>query len=648
MAPAANSDRELRRELEETRARLAEARDALEAIRNGEVDGLVMAGPEGRRIFTLDGAQEPYRLLIEQMSEGAMTLSADETVLYANETFARLLQTPLERVIGANLRTFVVPADQPGLARLLESGRRGSSSGEMSVLAGDGAIVPLRFGVSPLRSDPDALVCVVATDLSAVRQKENELSALHRELEQRVERRTSELAVSRLAALNMMEESNDARHAAEATNARLTEEIQRREQLEQELRSAHEQLAQMLEHSPAVLYRLKIVGQAIVPIAAARSVERLLGFPVAETLRVEWWRDHLHPEDSARARAGQVETLERGLSRTEYRLRTSTGDYRWVDDNRRLLRDAAGQPAEMVGVWLDITERKQSEAALARANREMIALSRQAGMAEVATSVLHNVGNVLNSVSVSAEIVVGRIRQPRSRGLVHVAELLREHAHDLPAFLGQDPRGQELPGYLLEVAASLARPPADLLEELEHLRKNIEHIKEIVAMQQSLARRLHVTESLALEELVRDALRINASALAGLGVEVEEEFHPLPPVVTDRHAVLQILVNLVANARHALAHVAGARRLILALAPHGGDRVRIEVRDTGIGIPAENLPRIFQHGFTTKKEGHGFGLHSGAIAAKQLGGALTAHSDGPGLGATFVLELPLRQPPTPP
>ncbi len=290
----------------------------------------------------------------------------------------------------------------------------------------------------------------------------------------------------------------------------------------------------------------------------------------------------------------------------------------------------------------EIAEHQRAREELIQA-QGMVQISRQAGMAEVATSVLHNVGNVLNSVSVSAEVVVGKVRGFRIGSLKSVAELLRQHAANLPEFLTSDPRGKELPDYLLKLAGRLAEPQQGILQELEVLRKNIEHIKEIVAMQQSHARSGGVFEALSLADLVEDALRINAAGFSRHEVDLIREFSPVPPVVTDRHRVLQILVNLLSNAKYALTKAAtGDKRLIVRVTPDGTDGAKIEVIDSGVGIAPENLARIFQHGFTTKEDGHGFGLHSGALAAKELGGRLTVHSDGVGQGATFTLELPLQ------
>ena len=291
-------------------------------------------------------------------------------------------------------------------------------------------------------------------------------------------------------------------------------------------------------------------------------------------------------------------------------------------------------------------ERRVSErtAELEQAHRELLSASRQAGMAEVATSVLHNVGNVLNSVNVSSTLVADKLRKSKASGLAKLSTLLEEHAPDLATFFTQDARGKQIPTYLARLAEHLAAEQATLVEEADLMHKNIEHIRDIVAMQQSYGRLSGIIESVNLADLLEDSLRMNATALSRDALQVVREYEELPLIAVDKHKVLQILVNLIRNARDAcdLAKRPDARLNLRILAHH--DRVRIVVADNGIGIPQENLIKIFGHGFTTRKNGHGFGLHSGALAAKELGGSLTAESDGPGKGATFILELPVCPP----
>jgi PAS domain S-box-containing protein len=300
----------------------------------------------------------------------------------------------------------------------------------------------------------------------------------------------------------------------------------------------------------------------------------------------------------------------------------------------------AGQPLGALAVIEDITERRLAEEELERVHKQLLSASRQAGMAEVATNVLHNVGNVLNSVNVSASIVSERIRKSKCAGLVRVAALLNEHAPDMATFLSGS-QGKHLPVYLQELAAELIAERDVASAELAELRGNVEHIKEIVAMQQSYARRSGLTDIVDIRTLVEDSLRMNAGAFSRHGVELVRDFQDVPLITLDKHKVLQILVNVIRNAKYACDESGSAEKRVTVRVRAADGAMQVAVIDTGVGIPAENLERIFSHGFTTRKEGHGFGLHSCALAAKELGGSLQAESAGPGHGATFTLTLPV-------
>lgn len=298
--------------------------------------------------------------------------------------------------------------------------------------------------------------------------------------------------------------------------------------------------------------------------------------------------------------------------------------------------------ATQIGTLLGrVFERLKARREIDQVHRELVNASRQAGMAEIATGVLHNVGNVLNSVNLSASMILDQLRNSKATHLAKAVQLLQAHKDDLGHFLTEDPRGKQLPAFFEAISNELTRERAMLTQEAGSLNQNVEHIKNIVAMQQSHAKVSGALEKLAVPELVEEALRMSSAALGRHRIEVTREFAEVPTVLADRHKVLQILVNLVNNAKHALDSRTEDRRLTLRVI-RGEGRVRVEVADNGVGIPPENLTRIFQHGFTTKRTGHGFGLHSGANTAKEMGGSLNVHSDGLGRGATFSLEIPLQ------
>jgi signal transduction histidine kinase len=248
----------------------------------------------------------------------------------------------------------------------------------------------------------------------------------------------------------------------------------------------------------------------------------------------------------------------------------------------------------------------------------------------------------LNSVNVSASVLGDRLRGSKGSRLGEVAAMLGRHKHDLAEFMTRDPRAQKIPDYLAALAGQLAGERASMLKELEELRANLDHIKETVTMQQTYARRCGVVEDVAVVDMVEDAIRMNASALTRHKVDLERDFADTPTITVDRHKVLQILVNVLRNAKYACDESGREHKLITVRIEEILDEVHISIRDNGVGIAAEIMPRLFNHGFTTRKSGHGFGLHGAALAATELGGSLTADSAGPGKGATFILTLPLQ------
>jgi PAS domain S-box-containing protein len=290
-------------------------------------------------------------------------------------------------------------------------------------------------------------------------------------------------------------------------------------------------------------------------------------------------------------------------------------------------------------------ERIWADETLRSLHKQLLETSRQAGMAEVATSVLHNVGNVLNSINISTSLMAERIHHSGVVNLGKAVALMQAHKADLGGFLTSDPKGRELPAYLGLLSEHLVQEHGQILQEIASLTRNVEHIKQIVAMQQNHAHVSGVPEQLSVAELVEDALRLNEAAMERHQIQVIREYPAALTATVDKHKVLQILVNLIRNAKYAVDEGDPPQRQItLRVGATKEDHVQISITDNGVGIAEENLVRIFRHGFTTRKTGHGFGLHSGALAAKELGGSLTVHSDGPGKGATFILDFPRRPP----
>lgn len=317
-----------------------------------------------------------------------------------------------------------------------------------------------------------------------------------------------------------------------------------------------------------------------------------------------------------------------------------------LQDTRNTLEQRVRQRTRELETQVAAKEQALTE--LARTQSSLIEASRAAGMAEVATGVLHNVGNVLNSVNVSCTLIVDQLRNSRMGNIARLADLVTAEKDDLGRFFTKDPRGVRVPEYLGSLAAVMDKEHRLLTDEARALYERVDHIKEIVTMQQTYGRVSGVMEKLPPERLMEDALTLNAGSLARHGIDIRRNYETVPPILVDKHKVLQILLNLINNAKHACCErvspngEAPERSISLHLFSSGENRISMQVADNGVGILKENLIKIFQHGFTTRRSGHGFGLHSGALAAGDLGGRLSAASDGPGRGALFTLELPCR------
>jgi signal transduction histidine kinase len=291
-----------------------------------------------------------------------------------------------------------------------------------------------------------------------------------------------------------------------------------------------------------------------------------------------------------------------------------------------LVRDQRGKMTGMLVIARNISERRRAEAERQDLQMQLVQASRRAGMADVAASMLHNVGNVLNSLNVSADLVSNTIRRSLIGDVGRIATMLQAHAQAVGDYLTSDPKGQQIPSYLAGLADHLAQEQASILEELDSLNSKIEHIGQIIGMQQDLTRVGKVREPVRPAELMEEARAINSAALERHRIEVVREYARIPQIVADKHLVLQILVNLISNAKYAmLAWEGRPHRLTLrvGLAEDRQGFVRLQVQDTGVGIKPEHLSHIFAQGFTTRRDGHGLGLHSGALAAKVMGGCST-------------------------
>lgn len=353
------------------------------------------------------------------------------------------------------------------------------------------------------------------------------------------------------------------------------------------------------------------------------------------------------PSDRQRVLNSRKEAEKKtGRYEIEYRVVKADGSEAYISEHAKVEH----VPMEGIlvrGILVDITRRREVEETKNEMHKLMLDASRQAGMAEVATGVLHNVGNVLNSLNVAAKLLSERLQKSRFDKLCQATEILQEHLPDNPEFFVKDTRGQALPGYLANLSQFLRDEQGRLAETTADMIHRIEHIRDMIMLQQMHSAVRPLLESLDLATVVDEAVRLEMSVYGThQDIRIERQYVDIPPVYLPRSLLLQILVNLVANACQAMTKTpTGEKLLILRVIPLAEEKVRICVEDNGCGIDARHLTKIFKQGYTTKTDGHGFGLHHASLLAADMGGELRAESDGTGKGARFMLDLPAARDP---
>lgn len=404
------------------------------------------------------------------------------------------------------------------------------------------------------------------------------------------------------------------------------------------LRSSEYFYHSLVESLPQIIARKDSQGRYTY---ANAGFGELLGRPIEQ---IVGHTDHeLYPAEAAAKLRSDDERILQLHQPLEYEevVDQAGGGRRYLQVKKVPLFDERRQPRGIQLLFWDMTMFRETEDKLKSAQRELIEMSRLAGIAEMATGILHNLGNALTSVKVAATLAHDRIRELCLHRLRPVAEMLTDQAHRLPEFFATDERAAKLPPYLSQLVGHLDGERSAALQELACVESGIDHVAEIVAAQQDRALVGGLVEDVPPAELLEYACRMKEASLARHNVTVVREYMPAPRVRVQRQKALQILVNLIRNAEDSVVESGRPdRRLVLGLRITDSGEVQLSVGDNGVGIAQENLVRIFSFGFTSKKTGHGFGLHSSALAATEMNGSLQAGSAGPGKGATFVLTLP--------
>lgn len=542
-ARCSDTERQLQRQLEEAQARLAEMESTLDAIRSGGVDGVIVAGTMGGEVFTRRGVREPFGQLIEHLSEGALVLSRDGYILYSNKAFGRILDAPMEKILGEEFAQFLGKADQGILGELLETAWSGSSHGEVNALSQNGAIVPLRLGLRRLQMGPEVFVAVVATDLTESKRRDEEL----RQSEQRLQ---MAVAAANLGAWEI------------------------------NLQSPH---------------RPFLLGEPYVTMFGRDRAH----LPVSE----EQFLTCIHPEDRDLVRRcfASAEVHDTPFQ-CEFRILWPDGAVHWHAIFGRTMRDARGRADRLVGVGMDVTRRRELEAELRQSQK-------LEGIGQLAGGVAHDFNNILAAMLLQIES--------------------------------------------LEMGENLTRDTRDALAGLTTQAKRASDLTRQLLM--FSRRSVLCLKRLDLNVVVNDMVRM-------LGRIIGEDFDlvlhsedALPSVEADAGLLEQVLMNLVVNARDAMAgggritvHTAPVSLGLVHLAKHPDRRpglfVCLTVCDTGCGMSHSTLKRIFEPFFTTKEIGKGTGLGLATVhgIVAQHNGWVEVDS-AVGVGTTFRVYLPAAE-----
>ncbi len=290
----------------------------------------------------------------------------------------------------------------------------------------------------------------------------------------------------------------------------------------------------------------------------------------------------------------------------------------------------------------EVVERKRVEEELKELNKTIEEKSRVAAIAEMSSGILHNIGNVLNSISTSATVVRRNFDDSSLQKLPLIVELINEHKDSLDDFLNNDEKGKQVLPFLSLLYDRLEHEKSLALDEIRSLLDDIDHVRSVISMQQNYAGGYGEKEAVDIMLLIENAIKTQQHELDENNIIIKKFYGELAVVSTYKHKLLQILINLISNAKHAMIDSESEDNVICITVTNDENTLSIEVSDTGVGISGDDLDRLFEYGFTKKKGGHGFGLHHSMNIAKELGGDISVASDGPGMGAKFTITIPFE------
>jgi signal transduction histidine kinase len=416
---------------------------------------------------------------------------------------------------------------------------------------------------------------------------------------------------------------------------------QRAADIIQQPNNQNEAVANLRTHTTYITLAAIIVGLSF-STAISQSVASRVGRLVQAMMRVE--RGSFSEELRATGN-DEIDVLTRQFNSMVQRLAQHDATIR--DLNVNLERKVEERTLSLRLLHAELDQRNtELETALTDVKQmqsQLVEVAHRAGMTEIAAGVLHNVGNVLNSVNVSVSVINDNVRKSKVASVARVAALMKQHSAAFAA--GGESKIERLPEYLGLLAESLAEEQRQVESELSNLLEKVQHIKNIINAQQNYTRRVCFRESIDVHNLIEDLLNMHQAAIVQNAVAVERDFVPLPKITIEKSKLLQVLDNLIKNALESITATPRDSHVLRITSKSTAGELSISVADSGHGITEDRLKCIFRFGFTTKTNGNGFGLHSAAIAMNEMGGSIRVHSAGAGQGATFTITLPMNATP---
>lgn len=406
------------------------------------------------------------------------------------------------------------------------------------------------------------------------------------------------------------------------------------EELNQALKESRKDLQTLLENSPDLILRVNDRFKIQYLNRARKGIDkrRLIGKSVLDFISPEHL-DEIKEKIRDCLNNAQIKELE--LKFNFNQVGTFWYQIRLVPLKRIGIED------EIMVISTNITRRIEIEKDLAKVQEELIDRAHRAGMAEIANGTLHNIGNILNSIRTSARMIENHSNSAGRSALKDANRLLMENLNDLENFILNNPKGKKLMGFYLEIEKVLDNEQELIDDNFARLNKSIQTIAEIISAQQIYAKKPNSSESIFLKDVVEDALTIQSDVIGGYGIEILKRYDQVSRLNVQKARLVHVIINLINNAKDAMALVPEDKRTLWISLEQTDECVELQLKDTGIGIKNEHLDKIFSHGFTTKEEGHGFGLHSCKTYIEEMGGKILVQSEGEGKGAVFTLQFPI-------